>query len=92
MTPERRDRAMACPEENIVPWMRRAAALEGVSLCPESAACLGVLERALAGGFIRRDESVVLFNTGAAQKYVEVMRADLVRVNKDAVDWSVIGA
>jgi threonine synthase len=85
-------RAMTCPEEEIVPWMRRASALEGICLCPEAAACLGVLERALAEGHIQRDESVVVFNTGAAQKYVEAMRVDLPRVDKERVDWERIGA
>jgi threonine synthase len=81
-------RAMACPEGHIIPWMRRASALEGISLCPESAACLGVLERALLEGHIRREETVVLYNTGAAQKYVEAMAADFLRIDKNAVDWN----
>lgn len=84
-------RAMVCAEEEIVPWMRKASAMEGVSLCPESAACLGVLERALAEGFVKRDETVVLFNTGAVQKYVEAMRVELPRVAKESVDWEMVG-
>jgi threonine synthase len=85
-------RAMACPESAILPWMRRASALEGVGLCPESAACLGVLERALAQGHIRRDETIILFNTGAAQKYAEAMRTSLPRLEKEDVDWDLIAA
>lgn len=81
---------MVCAEEEIVPWMRKASAMEGVSLCPESAACLGVLERALAEGFVKRDETVVLFNTGAVQKYVEAMRVELPRVKKESVDWGLV--
>jgi len=81
---------MACPEEHIIPWMRRASALEGISLCPESAACLGVLERALLEGHIRREETVVLYNTGAAQKYVEAIGVELPRLDHRAVDWEVI--
>ncbi len=83
-------RAMVCAEEEIVPWMRKASAMEGVSLCPESAACLGVLERAIEGGFVRRGETVVLFNTGAVQKYVEAMRVELPRIRKEEVEWGRI--
>jgi hypothetical protein len=37
---------------------------------------VGTLAEAVAEGFVGADERVVLFNTGAAQKYVEVL-ADL---------------
>jgi threonine synthase len=81
-------RAMAADESRLADWMRLASRLEGVSLCPEAAACVGVLERALAEGHIRRDEEVVLFNTGAAQKYVELLRVDLPAIDpRGSVDW-----
>ncbi len=85
-------RAMRASEDGLDRWMRLATTLEGVSLCPESAMCLGVLERALAEGHIRRDESIVLFNTGAAQKYVEVIERDVPRIDKRAIDWDLIRA
>jgi threonine synthase len=88
-------RAMSADESCITGWMRRAMELEGLSLCPESAVCLGVLERALAAGHVRRDETVVLFNTGAVQKYVEVMEAatgPLPTLDRHAVDWEAIAA
>jgi len=81
-------RAMAAAEERLVDWMRQATTLEGISLCPEAAACLGVLERALREGFIHPDETVVLFNTAAAQKYVEVLRRRTIpRLPPGPVDW-----
>jgi threonine synthase len=64
----------AAAEDRLVPWMRVAAKKEGLSLCPEAAACLGVLEDAVKRGEIHADETVVVFNTGAAQKYVEALR------------------
>jgi threonine synthase len=86
-------RAMAADENRLCDWMRLASRLEGVSLCPEAAACVGVLERALAEGSIRRDEEVVLFNTGAAQKYVEVLTVDLPTLDpREPVDWGKLGA
>ena len=81
-------RAMAADEDRLGDWMRLACRLEGVSLCPEAAACVGVLEQALAEGHIRRDEKVVLFNTGAAQKYVELLRVELPTLDpRGPVDW-----
>jgi threonine synthase len=67
-------RAMAAEESRLVEWTRRATELEGISLCPEAGACVGALDRAVTDGSIRADETVVLFNTGAAQKYVEALR------------------
>jgi threonine synthase len=84
-------RAMAASESGIAKWMRMCTELEGIALCPESAICIGVLERALAEGFVERDESIALFNTGAAQKYVEVIRTELPRLDKQAIDWDAIG-
>ncbi len=69
-------RAMAADEQRLPEWMQLVARLEGISLCPEAATCVGTLGRAVAEGLVGADERVVLFNTGAAQKYVEVL-ADL---------------
>lgn len=85
-------RAMAAPEEKLTEWMRLATTTEGISLCPESAACLGVLDAALAAGHISPDETVVLFNTGAVQKYVEVMDTELPRLDRHAVDWDLVAS
>ncbi|VTS04630.1 threonine synthase [Tuwongella immobilis] len=70
-------------EANIAPWMVRSASAEGISICPETAVCFDVLESMLASGEIRPDESVVVFNTGAAQKYLEALPLNLPKVNKD---------
>ncbi len=80
-------RAMAAAEDRLQEWMHKATSLEGIALCPESALCIGVLEACLKAGHIKPDEEVVLFNTGATQKYVEVMEVDLPSVDKAAIDW-----
>jgi threonine synthase len=83
--------ALAVPEEGIPRWMERAARTEGLALCPEAAVCLGALEMLLARGAVARDERIVLFNTGAAQKYPEAVREDLPRIaSADSVDWAGI--
>ncbi len=69
--------AMAAEEDRLLEWMRLGARSEGIALCPEAAACVGTLGRAVAEGLVGADERVVLFNTGAAQKYVELLAVDL---------------
>ena len=64
--------AVAVPDAAIVPAMRRLARLEGIDACPEGAATLVGLELLLAGGAIRPDERVVLFNTGTGLKHPEL--------------------
>ena len=80
--------AIAVEEERIKPWMSMATAAEGISFCPEAAACVGAVERLAGEGWIKPDERVVIFNTGAAQKYPEAMAVELPRIDKDSpLDW-----
>lgn len=69
--------ALAAAEDRLLATMRRAAALEGLAICPEAAACLDVLAGLVREGRVARDEDVVVFNTGAAQKYVEALACEL---------------
>jgi threonine synthase len=48
--------------------------LEGISAAPEGAAAFSATRMLVAAGRIQPDESVVLFNTGGALKYLEVLR------------------
>ena len=81
--------ALAADEGRIDEWMRAANALEGIALCPEAAVCLGVLERLVKEGKVDPHEQVVIFNTGAAQKYVEAIAGDLPRV-ESPVDYDAL--
>ena len=63
--------------------MKRCMSLEGISLCPESAVCLDCLETLVQKGQVKPDEEVVVFNTGAVQKYPETVPLNLPRLNKD---------
>jgi threonine synthase len=83
--------AVAVDEGRIRQWMNLASGSEGISICPETAACVGAMELLAADGWIRPDERVVIFNTGAAQKYSEAMTVDLPRLDKNtAIDWDRI--
>jgi threonine synthase len=70
---ESRGTALAVGDAAMVDAMRRLGAAEGVSAAPESGAALVAIERLVTEGRIRRDETVVLFNTGGALKYLDVL-------------------
>jgi threonine synthase len=53
--------------------MRRLGSAEGISAAPEGGAALAALDRLLAAGKISDDDVVVLFNTGGALKYLDVL-------------------
>jgi threonine synthase len=82
--------ARSCPEDSLLDWARKGAELEGIAFAPEAGACLGVLEALVDERAIDPDERVVVFNTGAAQKYVEVMGGSpLPRLDRP-VDWKAL--
>jgi threonine synthase len=83
--------AIAVAESRLSEWLRLASSLEGIPICPESAACVGALQSLVATGWIKPYERVVIFNTGAAQKYVEALRSDLPRLDqRQPLDWERI--
>ncbi len=61
-------------------------------VAPEAGACLGVLELLVAERAIHPDERVVIFNTGAAQKYVEVMGSGTLPHLPRPVDWGALSS
>ncbi len=82
--------ARACPEQSLLSWTRRGAALEGIAFAPEAGACLGVLEILVAEKAIDPDERVVVFNTGAAQKYIEVISSAPLPRLPQPVNWELL--
>jgi threonine synthase len=83
-------KAAAGSEACIGKWMPRASSAEGISICPETAVCFEVLERMLETGEVQRDERVVVFDTGAATKYLEALPVELPAIDKDRIDWGMI--
>lgn len=87
--------ARAADEARINEWMHLAARTEGISICPEAAVCIGVLEKLIAEQKINPDSRIVIFNTGAAQKYVETLAIDLPAVPltlDNKIDWKKMAA
>ena len=83
-------KAIAGREAAIAPWMRRASSAEGISICPETAVCFDVMEKLIAAGDVKPDETVVVFNTGSATKYLEALPVELPALDKDRIAWDRI--
>lgn len=73
-------KAVAVSESSIRDWMELGNSKEGIAICPETAVCLGALNRMRQSGEVDRSEKVVVFNTGAAQKYPEAIEEKLDRI------------
>ena len=65
--------AIAVDDAELVADMLAIGALEGVSAAPEGGAALSGVRRLVAAGRIKPHETVVLFNTGGALKYLDVL-------------------
>ncbi|MCR9244862.1 MAG: threonine synthase [bacterium] len=85
-------RAIAASEERLRHWTGEAMRAEGVALCPEAGACLAAVETALAAGHIRPEDEIVVFNTGAAQKYVEFLETELPALHRANIDWNKLSS
>jgi len=67
--------ALAVSDEAMVAAMREMGRLEGVSAAPEGGAALEALRLLREAGRVGDDDVVVLFNTGGALKYLDVLTA-----------------
>ena len=65
--------ALAVTDAEMVASMRELGSREGISAAPEGGASLQALKRLVADGQVGADETVVLFNTGGALKYLDVL-------------------
>jgi threonine synthase len=84
--------AIAVEESTILPWMSQAVAAEGISICPESAACVAAAAKLAESGWIQPHERVLLFNCGAAQKYPHVLDLNLPVLPKTGPStWADLG-
>jgi threonine synthase len=65
--------ALAVPDRSMVEGMLAIGKHEGVSAAPEGGAALAAIERLVADGAMKPNDSIVLFNTGGALKYLDVL-------------------
>lgn len=64
--------AVSVPDEEILSSLRDWARNEGIFLCPEGAAATAAYDHLLKAGYLKAEDRVVLFNTGAGLKYTDV--------------------
>jgi threonine synthase len=65
--------ALAVSDAEMIAGMLDIGAAEGISAAPEGGAALAAIRRLTDAGTIARGEVVVLFNTGGALKYLDVL-------------------
>ena len=68
--------ALAVADQDMIDAMYELATAEGIFACPEGAATLVGYKRLLDEGFLSRDETVVLFNTGSGYKYLQLISGE----------------
>ena len=63
--------AIAVSDDQLIDAGIQLASDEGIFVAPEGAACVAALQKLLARGFLKKDERIVIYNTGAGLKYLE---------------------
>ncbi|MGA7080577.1 MAG: threonine synthase [Terriglobales bacterium] len=83
--------AVAATDEEILAAMRHWASVEGVFAAPEGAASLVAYQKLRASGFLSAEDKVVLFNTGSAYKYLDMIEAQEKKTRPEASAARSIG-
>lgn len=65
--------AVTVTDEQMVQAVRNLAEDEGIFAAPEGGATLAALGSLLDSGWVKRDETVLLLNTGSALKYLDAL-------------------
>jgi threonine synthase len=65
--------AIAVPDEEMMESATEIGTAEGVFSSPEGAACHAALKNLRHSGWIKTDETIVLFNTGSGLKYLDLL-------------------
>jgi threonine synthase len=63
--------AIAVSDDQLIDAGIQLASDEGIFVAPEGAACVAALEKLLARGFLKKEERIAIYNTGAGLKYLE---------------------
>jgi len=86
-----RGTAVAATDEEILAATRHWASVEGIFAAPEGAASLVAYQKLRASGFFRAEDTVVLFNTGSAYKYLDMIEAQEKKTRPEASTARNIG-
>ncbi len=68
---ESKGTAISVSDEEMLDAGVLLAEREGIFAAPEGGACVAALPHLFAAGFLRRDERIVIYNTGSGLKYLE---------------------
>ncbi len=63
--------AVAVSDKELTNAVKEIGSAEGLFVAPEGAACLPTLKKLIAEDWVKEEERVVLYNTGAGVKYLE---------------------
>jgi len=77
MLRQTRGTALTVTDDEMLQAGRELAALEGIFPAPEGAATVIATRKLVASGWIKPEETVVLFNTGTGYKYTEAWQRAL---------------
>jgi threonine synthase len=78
--------AIAVSDEELIDAGIQLATDEGMFVAPEGSACLSALEKLLQSGFLKPDEEIVIYNTGAGLKYLEAYSTRFPRTSASEQD------
>jgi threonine synthase len=75
--------AAAATDDEILAGVRVLAQLEGIFACPEGGAVIAALPKLLERGVLKGEDTMILFNTGTAMKYLDVLARAFDVASKD---------
>ncbi len=78
--------AIAVSDEETLDAGFQLAAEEGIFAAPEGAACVAALRKLIANGFLKPEERIVIYNTGAGLKYLEAYSTRIPRHSSGDAD------
>jgi len=81
--------AIDVSEDQIETARVRCAREDGLLLCPEGAATLAAMEKAMAEGMVERDATCMLFNCGSGLKYAMPDGAQVLDRHAE-IDWGAL--
>ena len=69
--------ALSIGDDEMLAEIPLVGKAEGIFFCPEGAACVAALRRLVENGFIKPTDEVLIFNTAAGLKYLDVIQRNL---------------
>ena len=83
--------AVKVSDEELLVGVEELSRDQGVSACPEGGAVWKAAEKLANAGWLKHDETIVLFNTGTGLKYNHLFSTDgLPRIDHEDPNWMEI--